>query len=68
MGQKIDARKTALRELIPAGEGHAILSAAKLVKVDHLALAILASERCTRPAHCRGLPVMGLFQGNHLGT
>jgi len=39
MGQKIDARKAALRELIPAGEGHAVLSGAKLVEVDHLALA-----------------------------
>jgi hypothetical protein len=38
MGQKIDARKAALRELIPAGEGHTVLSGAKLVEVDHLAL------------------------------
>jgi hypothetical protein len=37
--QQIDARKAALRELIPAGEGHAVLSGAKLVEVDHLALA-----------------------------
>jgi hypothetical protein len=37
--QKIDARKAALREFIPAGEGHAVLSGAKLVEVDHLALA-----------------------------
>jgi hypothetical protein len=39
VGQQIDAGKTALRELIPAGEGHAVLSGAKLVEVDHLALA-----------------------------
>jgi hypothetical protein len=38
MGQKIDAGKAALREFIPAGEGHAVLSGAKFVEVDHLAL------------------------------
>jgi hypothetical protein len=38
MGQEIDAGKAALREFIPAGEGHAILSGAKFVEVDHLAL------------------------------
>ena len=37
--QKIDAREAALRELIPAGKMHAVLSGAKLVEVDHLALA-----------------------------
>jgi hypothetical protein len=37
--QQIDAGKTAFRELIPAGDGHAVLSGAKLVKVNHLALA-----------------------------
>jgi hypothetical protein len=36
MGQKIDAGKAALREFIPAGEGHAVLSGAKFVEVDHL--------------------------------
>jgi hypothetical protein len=38
MGQKIDARKAALRELIPAGEGHTVLSGAKFVEINHLAL------------------------------
>ena len=37
--KKINARQAALREFIPAGEGHAVLSGAKLVEVDHLALA-----------------------------
>jgi len=38
MGQKIDAGKAALREFVPAGEGHAVLSGPKFVEVDHLAL------------------------------
>ena len=46
IGQKIDARKAALRELIPAGEGHTVQSGAKLVEVNHLAL----SKRCSRGA------------------
>jgi hypothetical protein len=37
--EQIDAGKAALRELIPTGEMHAVLSGAKLVEVDHLALA-----------------------------
>jgi hypothetical protein len=37
IGQKIDARKAALREFISAGEGHAVLRGAKFVEVDHLA-------------------------------
>jgi len=44
MGQKIDARKTALRKLIPAGEGNAVLSGAKLAEVDHLALSNTVSS------------------------
>ena len=63
VGQKIDARKAALRELIPAGEGHAVLSGAcKLVEVDHLALAYPGFQRCSRgrPAAFGVLPLWGL--------
>jgi hypothetical protein len=38
LGEEIDADKAALREFIPAGGGHAVLSGAKFVEVDHLAL------------------------------
>jgi hypothetical protein len=35
LGEKINARQAALREFIPAGKGHAVLSGAKFVEVDH---------------------------------
>ena len=58
--QQIDARKAALRELIPAGERHAVLSGAKLVEVDHLAL----SKRCRwgLPSYFGSLAVVGPFK------
>jgi len=49
IGQKIDARKAALRELIPAGEGHAVLSGAKFLEVDHLTLSMRCSRGTTGP-------------------
>jgi hypothetical protein len=38
LGQKVDARKTALREFISTGYGYAVQSGAKFVEVDHLAV------------------------------
>ena len=38
LGQKIDAGKAALREFVPAGQWHAVLSGPKFVEVDNRVL------------------------------
>ena len=63
--QQIGARQAALRELIPAGEGHAVLSGAKLVEVDHLAPAYPGWQKVppggSQPS-AAALPLWGPFK------